>query len=150
MPEKKNTKAIQVNPDGIALNWKAFVAAIFIILTGSGSYYGFQIITRDQLDKEIADVEKSHNQIIENQGKLIDDNKISIAVNEKSIVKIDFKLGQVQRTQHKDIARTEARRLTENIKDRTEREDKYDALLDLNISRLKKGEDPCSNLDCSN
>ena len=70
------------------------------------------------------------------------------AVNTQKIEKLDQQVGQIQTVQHSDIARTEARRLTDQIPNRRRREEAYDRLVELNIRRLKRGQDPCQNLGC--
>ena len=70
------------------------------------------------------------------------------AVNTQKIEKLDEQVGQIQAVQHSDISRTEARRMTEKISDRKKREKEYDRLVERNLKRLKKGQDPCQDLEC--
>jgi len=58
-------------------------------------------------------------------------------------------IGSVQTTQQRDVARTEARRLTEKIRDRDEREEAYDRLYELNLKRLQRNVDPCGTVNCN-
>lgn len=58
-------------------------------------------------------------------------------------------VSSVQTTQQKDVARTEARRLTEKIPNRTDREETYDRLYELNLKHLQRGEDPCATVNCN-
>jgi len=70
------------------------------------------------------------------------------AVNTQKIEKLDEQVGQIQEVQHSDIARTEARRVTGKIANRKRREKEYDRLVERNKKRLKKGRDPCQDLEC--
>ena len=68
--------------------------------------------------------------------------------NTKKIEKLDEQVGEIQAVQHSDIARTEARRLTEKIANRAKREKEYDLLVSRNLDRLKKGLAPCQTVKC--
>jgi len=70
------------------------------------------------------------------------------AVQDARIEAIGGIVTSVQTTQQRDVARTEARRLTEKISNRKDREDTYDRLYELNLRRLNRGEDPCANVNC--
>jgi hypothetical protein len=69
-------------------------------------------------------------------------------IHTQKIGALETKTNDIQTVQHGDIARTEARRLTEDIKNRDEREREYDRLVDLNIKRLKENDPPCSDRRC--
>ncbi len=73
-----------------------------------------------------------------------------VAKQGRDIGKIKTKVDDIQNVQQRQIARQEARRLTAGIKDRKEREQTYDRLLERNLRRLEAGRDPCSTLVCDN
>lgn len=81
------------------------------------------------------------NQTLEEQDK-------HAKVQDGRIEDIGKVVKSVQSTQLRDVARTEARRLTEKIPNRVERENTYDRLYELNLRRLERGTDPCGSISC--
>ena len=69
-------------------------------------------------------------------------------VNTTKIERLEETTGEIQSVQHKNIARTEARRITDSIPNRKRREKEYDRLVERNLKRIKRGQDPCQDLDC--
>jgi hypothetical protein len=108
---------------------------------GYGGTAVAQFATRADVSAEIGTYEKMdtgrHAELRNN----VDGNTVSIG-------KITGVVEEVQETQHRDIARSEARRITSDVRDRAQRETLYDTLLGINLKRLKRGQDPCSNVDC--
>lgn len=71
-------------------------------------------------------------------------------VHTTKIKLLDDKTNDIQRVQHQDIARTEARRVTEEIRNREEREREFDRLYDINMMRLNEKKPPCIDRRCRN
>jgi len=140
---------LTVKEDGIKINWKVLTAFLIVLFGGSGTYAGIQLVTKENLDKAIL----SHEQRIEGKNKrqdiMIERNAADIVENGKVIGTIRISLDAIQETQHKSIARGEARRVTQKISNRAKREEAYDRIRDLNMKRLKKGQDPSLNLRCN-
>jgi hypothetical protein len=147
---KRSSRSIQVHNGGVTMNWKMVLGVILTLLVGGGGYGTFQFVTQDQLDKAIADQTEKHEIRHVKIDEKFDKTQKAITINSTVINKAVSTIEAVQRVQHRAVARGEARRLTEDIGDRRKREEKYDALLDLNMARLKRGVDPCANLNCSN
>jgi uncharacterized coiled-coil protein SlyX len=152
MPEKTNSIApVEIKKSGISFNirWK-FIASVIGVILGGGTVAGLattvgigssvasdfdtfksaQGYEHDKIDKTLAGQDK---RAASQDAKIEDINKV---------------VTSVQTTQQRDVSRTEARRLTEKIKDRDERESTYDRLYELNLKRLQRGADPCGDVSC--
>jgi len=120
------------------------------ILIGGGGVTGGSFAAFDFAKKEDvkAAVEKKAEEItsVENARHV----KIDETFKEQGQAIQQLKTGVegIQDTQIREIARTEARRLTKHIQDRDTRESQYDRLFMRNIKRLEAGRDPCSSLTC--
>jgi hypothetical protein len=68
----------------------------------------------------------------------------------EQIKTLDVRQTKMLDVQNQDIARREARRVTEKIRNRRERERQYDVIFTRNVNRLKAGKPPCSDDICSN
>ena len=123
--------------------WKACVGAILVIMCSSGGFVGFQFITSSDLANALVESEqRQENKLIPVRTEVTDiKSKIS---------NINTKLGDVQTFQYQQDARQEARRITEDIKDRRLRENEYDRIRILNERRIEQGKDSCSTLECIN
>lgn len=122
---------------------------IFIIiacLLGGGGVTGGGLAVFDFSTTE--DVKKVTDQMIsnENERHKVIDQKFSR--QSADINGLKDTVTDVRATQIREIARQEARRLTEGIKNRQQREEEYDRLLNRNIKRLEMGRDPCATRDC--
>ena len=75
-----------------------------------------------------------------------------VADNKKSITAVKSTVGQIQKVQHNQIARKEARRVTVDIPNKKRRLEMEDRIFEINLGRLKdknKGT-PCLDRTCSN
>jgi len=127
--------------------WQGLAAAIVTLLGGTGGYVGLQFVTASELKES----EVAHEARVEARVVKVEENvKTEVAGINAKIGGLEEKVDGVQNFQIKQDARQEARRLTENIRSRTEREKEYDRLRERNEKRLKDGEDPCTTLDCTN
>lgn len=131
------------------VRWKFILSFIGFLLCG-GSFAG--VATMFNVGTSVADdfagfkaVQASAHMhidgVLEEQDKHAKSQDSRIEVVSKIIT-------SVQTIQQRDVARTEARRLTEKIGNRKDREDTYDRLYELNLRRLGRGEDPCANVNC--
>ena len=140
---------LKIGEDGIKINWKVLILVITVLFGGGGTYAGVQLVTKDRLDHAII----NHDQIIESrnarQDKAIKQNAAAIVDNGKVIGTVRVSIDAIQEVQHKQIAREEARRVTQKINNRQKREEAFDRVYDANMKRLKKGDDPCFNIRCN-
>lgn len=68
----------------------------------------------------------------------------------KKIEELEETTSEIQTVQHKDIARTEARRVTKEIINKRRRREIEDRIYEINLGRLKKGKSPCLDRTCAN
>lgn len=140
---------LTIKENGININWKVLLILTTILFGGGATYTGYQLVTKEKLDQAIL----NYDQRVENrnakQDETIQQNSAAIVENGKVIGTIRISLDAIQETQHKTIARQEARRVTQTISNRNKREEAYDRIRDINIKRLKKGDDPCLDLKCA-
>ena len=123
--------------------WVRLAAAVLTTLGGAGGYVGFQLVTAAELQ---ASEQKTETRVAE-----VEENvKEEVSGINLKIGKLGEKVDEVQDFQVAQDARQEARRVTESIRSRNEREDEYDRLRELNEGRIKEGKDPCTTRDCTN
>jgi hypothetical protein len=80
----------------------------------------------------------------------LEDHEHSLGEQGQVIRNVEDKLDSVLSVQHKQFARQEARRVTESISNPDKRIQEYDRMVDRNMRRLKRGDDPCGSLVCDN
>jgi ABC-type phosphate transport system auxiliary subunit len=146
LPGEEKPKTIRIDSTGGSLSWKGwgyFIGSILTVVLGGGTIAGVQLVTKEDL--------QASEQIQSAKVAQVEENvKRDIGSINAKIGDLDTKVVKVQSYQIKQDARQEARRLTETIKDRDEREEEYDRLRELNVKRLEEGKDPCATLQCSN
>jgi len=135
MPDKNES----IIPDAMKrIPWKMIISILVAagVLGGGGSMF----ITSDAVDEKIETKSVGIKKHVESTYVKIDPtfNEVKETIN------------QVQVTQHAQISRQEARRITKSIDDREIREISYDRLVSMSMRRLKAKKEPCLNLDCSN
>lgn len=74
----------------------------------------------------------------------------AVETNTDSIESLELQLTAIQKVQHNDIARSEARRVTRDITNQKKRQVLEDRIYQVNMTRLQKGDPPCLDLTCSN
>jgi len=132
----------------IKLHWRLIVCVLGVLGLG-GSAVGISsqfggAASSDELGAfriEQTDAHRVIDRTLKEAGALAVEQDVKIERVSKAI---DSVLSQQQR----DISRTEARRLTEKIGSRREREETYERLYELNLRRLARGADPCGTLGC--
>ena len=142
-PELANT--IKIGRWQNLINWKSITLAI-TLLFGGGGIAAWDIVSKDDVQQKI-DTSIMHYRAQEDARHIRLD--FTIEQQGSDLTAIKRRVEEVQSVQHKQIAREEARRLTCNIKNRLERERIYDALVDLNLKRLRNGGEPCQTLNCN-
>lgn len=136
-------------PGGIKIRWK-FILTVITAVLGGGTIAGLGVTvgTKDTVSTEFnqfkSEQDDVHAHITETLKKQ-DERSVS---QDLKIETISGVITAVQTTQQRDVARNEARRLTEKISNREEREFAYDRLYELNLKHLSRGEDPCGSLSC--
>jgi hypothetical protein len=149
--EKVSDAPVELAPGGIKIRvrWKV-IAGIFGFLFAGGSLAGvgamFNVGTSVAGDFDAFKVEQgSAHRHIDSALELQDKHAKE---QDGKVEGISKAISLVQITQQRDVARTEARRLTEKITNRQEREEAYDRLYELNLRRLQRGVDPCGTISC--
>jgi hypothetical protein len=147
--ESENTPSII--PNGIKINLSPKVILCIALLVGGGAggatigkLFGVDTEaitgnTKEQFEKNNLDREEDLLRINTTLDKHTD-----------QITEMDTQITEIQVTQHGDIARREARRVTENIEPRQKREEEYDRMVVKNILRLKEHKEPCGTVACEN
>lgn len=149
LPPEGNPIEVAKSGIKIQIRWKLIGSILGLVLGGS-SLAGLAAMfnVKDSVAEDFSGFKT--DQIIAHQH--IDDTLTKqtkkAEIQDVRIDGISKIVTSVQTTQQRDVARTEARRLTEKISDRKEREDTYDRLYELNLRRLQRGEDPCRNVGC--
>jgi hypothetical protein len=142
------TKSI-IPKEEITLKPKTLLIILGILIGGGG-------VTGGGLAAFDFSTEKDVKEIVEKKAEEITsvDNARHVKIDQtfkkqgQAIQQLKTGVEGIQDTQIREIARTEARRLTKHIQDRVTREAQYDRLFVRNIKRLEAGRDPCSNLAC--
>jgi len=142
---------VELAPEGlkIRVRWKFIVSVLGFLLCG-GSFAGvaamFNVGTSvaDDFSTFKSEQGSAHLHI----DSALDSQDSRAKAQDDRIEGISKVVSSVQTTQQRDVARTEARRLTEKIQNRIEREESYDRLYELNLKHLQRGEDPCGTVSC--
>jgi len=149
--ETTSDSPVELAPSGIKIRvrWKVIASIIGFLFCG-GSFAGVGAMFN--VGTSVADDYTTFKAVQSSAHIHIDTALEEQAKHTKEqdgrIETISTAITSVQTTQQRDVARTEARRLTEKISNRKDREDAYDRLYVLNIKRLSRGEDPCANVRC--
>lgn len=133
----------------VHLNWKTLIMILAIIGGGSGGLTAFQFVTEKDVDERIDKHTEKNEETTQQLQTLIEQNSQANARQDQVLGEVTFRLDAFQTVQNKSFARDEARRLTDEIQDRKDRERTYDRLVDINETRLSKGKDPCRDVRCS-
>jgi hypothetical protein len=121
------------------------IALLVAVLLGGGGITYYDFATKADVAVAVSDASKVTKSYSDEKFETI--NQV-VTDQETKIDNIENKVDHIQHVQHRQVARQEARRITEKIQDRHERERNYDRLLDINIRRLRENKDPCATLHC--
>lgn len=133
----------------VTIRWK-FIAAIVSTAVGAlgvagvTAVVGVNFASATELSEFKSDQDMQHSRI----NKTLEDQDTHAKAQDTRIEEISKTVSSVQTIQQRDVARNEARRLTEKIPKREEREETYDRLYELNLKRLQRGDDPCGSVSC--
>ena len=140
-----------INGRGIAVSWKTVLAVLTVLLGGGGGGYAVrQYVTAGQVDQKIEAVKASENVRHEKLDRVVDGLIVTQEAQGTKLEQVSRTVGSIQAVQHRQIARDEARRVTKDIRSRNQREEAYDRIREVNLSRLKRGAEPCGSLECTN
>jgi len=139
---------IQVKiPSSIVTNfpWKWILAVLFAILGG-----GSAGITANRFVAVEEKQPKYFNNFANDQK--VQHEKIDSIQSEQQgeILSIKERLHIVEEVIREDVARREARRVTESIKNQEKKSQEYIRIYHINLVRLSKGGDPCFDIKCLN
>lgn len=126
------------------INWKSIMLIVMIVF-GGGGIAALDLVSKDGVQQKI---DKSLMYFRSQEDARHIKLDMTISQQGRDLDEIKKVVGEVQTVQHRQIAREEARRITCDIKNRRERERRYDTLLDLNLRRLSSGLEPCRTLTC--
>ena len=133
----------------LRIHWRMIVCILGVIV-GGGSVAGItttlgtSTASSDELGVFRTEQVDAHRVI---DRALVEAGELAAAQDTK-IEQVSRDIQSVQTIQQRDISRTEARRLTEKIGSRREREEQFDRLYELNLKRLGRNADPCGTLSC--
>lgn len=149
--ETPSDAPVELAPGGIKvrIRWKVIAGVIGFLfaggsLAGVGAMFNVGTSVAGDFDSFKATQASAHTHIdsaLVAQDTHAKDQDVKIETISKTI-------SSVQTIQQRDVSRTEARRLTEKIGNRKDREDTFVRLYELNLRRLGRGEDPCANVNC--
>jgi hypothetical protein len=154
-PGENKPRTIRVDGTGISMNWRNFIGAVLTLLLTGGGYAGIKLVTCEQMDEAIRTSEAR-------QGEALQGVRSMVVNQGEQLVGLTAVVGQVQDTQHMDIAVREARRVVdEEIVCRRgddvcveNKEREKERLRRLNMRRLAMPKenggplDPCASTKC--
>lgn len=120
------------------------ILALIILTLGGGG--GVAVLEHNFVSAQ--EVEKAINNRMSKEDERY--NKLSELIEAQSISvkELTKNLNKVQNSLDKQVARSEAFRITSNIKNRIHWKRAYDRVYDLNMIRLRLGKEPCQTLTC--
>jgi hypothetical protein len=143
---------VEIGKTGIKfrITWKHIMSGIGILL-GSGILAGGATLFNvgSSVADDFSSFKKDQRVVHQDIDKTLKAQDVRAVAQDARISDISKVVTSVQTTQQRDVARTEARRLTEKIPNRSEREEAYDRLYELNLKHLQRGEDPCGTVNCN-
>jgi hypothetical protein len=149
--KKAKVKYIKVQNGGLEISWRTLLMAVAVVLTGGGAVGALSFASESFVEEK---VQESADEIETKQRARGDRLDVTLdrhedTTNGQVIGEVQLDVNAIQKVQHQQYARDEARRVTAKIGSRSLREETYDRLVDLNLARLKNDKPPCANLDCS-
>jgi hypothetical protein len=132
------------------INWKTIAAILGVLGAGTGTSFG---IARCATTQDVKAAERRIEQKIDTESGVRETGFIKfdarLKVQEKSTEDLAKTVGQVQEVQHWQVA-DQAAEMVSKEAPKHKREEKRRDLFKWNMRRLKHGQMPCTNLDCSN
>lgn len=149
MAKDSISPAVVLDRKGIQVPWKFILFGLTVLAGGGIGSWGLQTFlgtsaSASELQVVSTKNDAEHSEI---KGTLVVQQKITTE-NTEAIKAVTTTVGKIESAQTRDIARAEARRLTDDIANRKIAEREYDRLFELNLRRLGRGLDPCGTLAC--
>jgi sortase (surface protein transpeptidase) len=143
-----------VENGGLSASWRAVITVAAVLLGGGGTWTAIDFASKEYVDESIeantAKIIDAEDAKMDEIDKSVQKNSTELKQHGRVIGEVRIDIGEIQKVQHQQYARDEARRVTSSIKNRSLREQTYDRLVDLNLARLRNDKAPCANFDCSN
>jgi len=134
---------------GIRLSWKLLLVVAAMIAGGGAGSYGLQAFFGASASAdEIKGLESRNDGEHGVMRGGIEQCQETTAENSTAIKAVTTTVGKIESTQVRDIARKEARRLTDELRNRRQADVEYDRLFEQNLRRMSRGLDPCGSLAC--
>ncbi len=144
-----NDNADRINPGlfGIRITPIAQAVIVFLAIAGVGSGGGFigRFVFGGNANAG-TNVSKDSHEVLNVKVQGIE---AKLTAQDARIEKVSKDVSSILLSQRKDVAREEARRVTEKISNRARRETAYDYLRRKNLARLENGKEPCIDIDCA-
>lgn len=148
-PPSADSGDIRIGRRGLTIKWKTCLALVALLgggaITGSGVY---SIATNSTVDAKIKKHAVTSTAQVTDIARRLEVDHQTLGDHTRTIEAIDIKVTEGFAVLYGQVSRDEARRITSQIKDRTERERTYDRVVDTNLRRLTHGKSPCPTVTC--
>ncbi|MEN6368598.1 MAG: hypothetical protein ABFD77_02745 [Thermotogota bacterium] len=149
MGGSQSAAPVMLDRKGIHIGWKILLTVLGVIAGGGAGSYAMQLLlggvaSSATLDEVSTQNDSDHKEI---RGTLAEQQKVT-AENTTAIRGVTATVEKIESAQTRDIARAEARRLTDDIPNRKVAEREYERLFERNLQRMARGLDPCGTLAC--
>lgn len=141
--------AVVLDRLGVRIPWKVLTLIAIVLAGGGFGSLGMQALfgaSATAKDLEALDSKNAKEHGI--MSVSIEDGQRMTIANTEAIKMVTVTVEKIEAAQVRDIARKEARRLVDDIKNRQVAEYEYDRLFEQNLRRLSRGMDPCGTLAC--
>ena len=135
----------------VGIKWakRAIVALLSLAGVGGVGWMGVQVVLVKPASAADMSVRFEKNDI--EHGNILTTQKADHALtvaNDTAVKALTQEVGGIKNILSKDVARKEAHRLTDEIRDRRRAAFEYDRIFEINLRRLAAGKDPCGTLAC--
>jgi hypothetical protein len=149
MTKDSTSPAVVLDRKGVQIPWKFIFFALAVLGGGGIGSWGLQTFlgtsaSASELQMVSSRNDSEHSEI---KGTLVVQQKVT-AENTTAIKGVTETVQKIESAQTRDIARAEARRLTDDIPNRKVAEREYERLFERNLQRMARGLDPCGSLAC--
>ncbi len=149
MTKDSTAPAVVLDRKGIQVPWKFILLGLTVLAGGGIGSWGLQTFlgtsaSASELQVVSTKNDAEHSEI---KGTLVVQQQITTE-NTTAIKGVTATVEKIESAQTRDIARAEARRLTDDIPNRKVAEREYERLFERNLQRMARGLDPCGTLAC--
>lgn len=149
MTKDSTAPAVTLDRKGIQIPWKFILFGLTVLAGGGIGSWGLQTFlgtsaSASELQVVSTKNDAEHSEI---KGTLVVQQQITTE-NTTAIKGVTATVEKIESAQTRDIARAEARRLTDDIPNRKVAEREYERLFERNLQRMARGLDPCGTLAC--